>query len=132
MALNNTARLIKQIKKSSPHHITDILHGLHWLPIEQRIKYKILLLMFKCHIKKAPLYLMDMNKPYEQKHHWLRSSKKELLTEIQTVKTYGDRAFSRAGPKLWNRLPLSIRHSDTLPKFKSALKTELFKEAYGV
>ena len=131
MVLNNTARLIKQIKKSSPHHISDILHELHWLPIEQRIKYKILLLMFKCHIKEAPLYLMDMNSPYEQQHHWLRSSEKELLTETQTAKTYGDRAFSRAGPKLWNTLPLSIRHSKTLSKFKSSIKTKLFKEAYG-
>ena len=131
MVLNNTARLIKQIRKSSPHHISDILHELHWLPIEQRIKYKILLLMFKCHIKEAPLYLMDMNNPYEQQHHWLRSSEKELLTETQTAKTYGDRAFSRAGPKLWNKLSLSIRHSNTLSEFKSSIKTELFKEAYG-
>ena len=36
----------------------------HCLPIEQRVKYKILLLMFKCHIKEAPLYLMDVNKHY--------------------------------------------------------------------
>ena len=131
MVLNNTARLIKQIKKSSPHHITGTLCGLHWLPIEQQIKYKILLLMFKCHIKEAPIYLMDMGNPYKQ-HHWLRSLEKELLTETQTVKTYGDRAFSRAGPKLWNSLLLLIRHSVTLPKFKSALKTELFEEAYGI
>ena len=131
MVLNNTARLIKQIKKSSPHHISDILHELYWLPIEQRIKYKILLLMFKCHIKEAPLYLMDMNNPYEQQHHWLRSSEKELLTETQTAKTYGDRAFSRAGLKLWNKLPLLICHSKTLSKFKSSIKTEVFKEAYG-
>ena len=87
--------------------------------------------MFKCHIKEAPLYLMDMNNPYEQQHHWLRSSEKELLTETQTAKTYGDRAFSRAGPKLWNKLPLLIRHSKALSKFKSSIKTELFKEAYG-
>ena len=83
MVLNNTARLIKQIKKSSPHHITDILYELHLLPIEQRIKYKILLLMFKCHIKEAP------------------------------------------------KLSLSICHLNTLSKFKSFIKTELFKEAYG-
>ena len=74
---------------------------------------------------------MDMNNPYEQEHHWLRSSEKELLTETQTAKTYGDTAFSRAGPKLWNKLSLSIRYSNTLSKFKSSIKTELFKEAYG-
>ena len=57
--------------------------------------------------------------------------RKELLPETQTAKTYGDRAFSRAGPKLWNKLSLSIRHSNTLSKFKSSIKTQLFKEAYG-
>ena len=128
MVLNNTARLIKQIKKSSPHHISGILHELHWLPIEQRIKYKILLLMFKCRIKEAPLYLMGMNNPYEQQHHWLRSSEKELLAETQTVKTYGDRAFSRAGPKLWNKLSLSIRHSNTLSNLNHPLRQNFSKK----
>lgn len=51
----------------------------------------------------------DMSKPYKQQHHWLRSSEKELLIETETLKTYGDRAFSRAGPTLLNKLPLSIR-----------------------
>ena len=74
--------------------------------------------------------LVGNSNPYEQ-HHWLRSSEKELLTETHSVKTYGDRAFSRAGLKLWNKLSLSIRHSNTLSKFKSSIKTELFKEAYG-
>ena len=82
--------------------------------------------------QEAPLYLMDMNKPYKQKHYWLLSSENELLTQAQTGKTYSDKAFSRVGLKLWNELSWSIHHSNTLLKFKSAIKTQLFKEAYDV
>ena len=35
--------------------------------------------------------------------HMIDSYKKELLSETQTTETYGDRAFNRAGPTLWNK-----------------------------
>ena len=40
-------------------------------------------------------------------------------------------AFSAAGPRLWNSLPLSLRSASCLSVFKSHLKTYLFKEYYG-
>ena len=33
---------------------------LHWLPVQERIEFKILNLVFKCIIGEAPVYLMDM------------------------------------------------------------------------
>jgi hypothetical protein len=42
---NTAARLITRTKKFD--HITPILKELHWLPIEERIKYKVLLLAHK-------------------------------------------------------------------------------------
>ena len=47
------------------------------------------------------------------------------------MKTYGDRAFSVAGPKLWNQLPLSIRELSSVDNFKKSLKTYLFRLAYS-
>ena len=47
-------------------------------------------------------------------------------------KTYGDRAFSVAAPKLWNELPLDLRSLVTINLFKKHLKTDLFKKAYNV
>ena len=35
----------------------------------------------------------------------------------------GERAFSSAGPCEWNRLPLAIRQAESVPAFKSNLKT---------
>ncbi len=49
---NNTARLINKLKKTD--HITPVLIDLHWLPVEQRIKFKILLLVYKCLNDQAP------------------------------------------------------------------------------
>ena len=44
---------------------------------------------------------------------------------------HGDRAFSVAGPKLWNQLPLSIRELSNVDSFKKSLKTYLFCLAYS-
>ena len=56
-----------------------------------------------------------------------------LLVEPQSrLKTVGDRAFSVAGPREWNRLPGEIRDCQTLGAFKRKLKTHLFRAAYGL
>ena len=61
----------------------------------------------------------------------LRSSSQGYLTVPATkLKTYGDRAFSAAAPKLWNQLPIELRKSASVELFKKKLKTFLFKLAY--
>ena len=62
----------------------------------------------------------------------LRSSN-ELVLEVprSRLKTKGDRAFSVAAPKLWNSLPLRIRHAASLESLKSSLKTNFFSLAFG-
>ena len=42
---NTAARLVTKSRKHE--HITPILNSLHWLPVVNRIKFKILLLVFK-------------------------------------------------------------------------------------
>ena len=44
----------------------------------------------------------------------------------------GSRAFSVAGPRASNQLPVSLRHTDCVATFKRHLKTLLFAAAYGV
>ena len=55
-----------------------------------------------------------------------------LAVPKSRLKTYGDRAFSVAAPKLWNELPLDLRSLVTINLFKKHLKTDLFKKAYNV
>lgn len=125
---NSAARVTMKIRKTE--NITPVLKKLHWLPVKQRIEYKILLLVFKCRIQVAPSYLMDMIKPYQPARS-LRSSDQDLLVESRSAKVYGERAFSVCGPKLWNKLPPQVKESRTLGIFKTQLKTHLFKEAYA-
>ena len=48
------------------------------------------------------------------------------------MKTYGQRAFSVAVPRLWNKLPFEIRACSDVNLFKSKLKTFLFKKVYDI
>ena len=127
---NCAARLIVRQKKIN--HITLILKDLHWLPVKYRIDYKILLLVFKCVIGKAPEYLSSLITPYVPTRP-LRSESQLLLQELQNIKKQiGQRAFSCCGPKLWNQLPFTLRKCTSLSAFKTQLKTHLFRQAYDI
>ena len=128
--LNIAVRILTSTSVYS--HITPILKELHWLPIPQRIEYKVLLLTFKALHGLAPLYLTNLLTPYRTVERKTRSSEANFLQIPDTrTKTFGDRAFSWAAPTLWNRLPVKLRKMDNLEGFKSAIKTVLFSSAYG-
>ncbi len=124
---NTAARLITHTDKYDS--ITPVLKQLHWLKVPERIEFKTLLLTYKSLNGLAPSYLQDLltRKPTTG----LRSDSQNLLVvpKSRTV-TYGDRAFSRAAPKLWNAIPLEIKQSASVDMFKSKTKTHLFKRSY--
>ncbi len=126
---NSAARLLT--RSPSRDHITPILRQLHWLPVKQRIHFKILLITYKALNNLAPSYLTDLLCRHSPTRR-LRSTDANLLTPItkSKLRTLGDRAFAIAAPTLWNSLPLAIRNSDSLSSFKSTLKTHLFKSTY--
>ena len=126
---NAAARLIMRLPKHN--HITPTLQELHWLPVEQRIKFKTLLMVFKILHGMAPEYLADLIQQRPRTARSMRSDSKSLLVvpRSRTV-TYGDRNFSNIAPKYWNNLPQEIRDCDTLSGFKRSLKTYLFREAF--
>ena len=124
---NSAARLVTRTKLRD--HITPVLKTLHWLPVRQRITFKILLIVYKIVNQIAPAYFCDLLQQYVPKRV-LRSATKKLLAIPKTkTATYGDRAFSVAGPKNWNRLPDILREQN-LNSFKNGLKTFLFREAF--
>ena len=129
--LNIAARLVTKTWKYE--HITPVMINLHWLPIKYRIQFKLLLLIYKSLHGLAPSCLTD--KLSLRPNKGLRSDNQLLLNvPVSTLglKSYGDRAFSVAGPTLWNGLPKNIRLCATLAAFKTSLKTYLFKKAYKV
>ena len=121
---NSAARLIT--KKRKFDSISPILQELHWLPIKSRIKFKLLTMVFRCIQGSAPVYLQEIIKSYKPKRN-LRSDSKHLLNQIRVrTKQFGDRAFAKTAPELWNSLPQSLRDITSLDQFKSRLKTFLF------
>ncbi len=111
-------------------HITEVRKSLHWLPVQQRIEYKVLCLAYKALHGTAPVYLTEMLNKHEPLRE-LRSANKLLLKVPSTnLVTCGDRCFSKSAPTLWNRLPLTIRSAESLDTFKRRLKTYLFHIAY--
>ena len=55
---NHTARLTFRTTRFA--HVTPTLHSLHWLPIEQRIEYKLSLLCFNIISHQASVFLSDL------------------------------------------------------------------------
>ena len=124
MVQNAAARLVTGTRKYE--HISPILASLHWLPIQFRIHFKILLYAFKSLNGFAPPYLSELLHPYIPAHS-LRSDD-QLLPSVSKSKRKlrGDCAFAVLAPKLWNDLPLPVKQASSFSVFKSLLKTHLF------
>ena len=107
--------------------------NLHWLPIQYKTQFELLLLIYKSLHGLAPSYLSD--KLSLRPNKGLQSDNQLLLNvPVSTLrlKFYGDRAFSVAGPTLWNAIPQNIRLGVTLAAFKTNLKTYRFDKAFKV
>ena len=121
---NWAARLIFEVRRSHPAQ--PLLNSLHWLPIQQRIIFKLLLFVYKSLNNKAPIYISDCLTVYTPNRN-LRSSSDNLQLKYPLTRTQaGDRTFTVAASKEWNNLPLYIRKSVSVNTFKKALKTHLF------
>ena len=127
--MNCAARLI--YRSSKRDHITPLLSELHWLPISQRIQYKIALICFNIISNTAPLYLSQLLELYTPSRS-LRSSADTRTFRVPQYrrKFQGGRAFSYIGPVIWNSLPFHVRHAQSTSSFKSKLKTHLFSISY--
>ena len=131
--LRSAARLILGKRKFDPISV-DLRQRLHWLPVEQRIQYKLGLLVYKCLHGLALPYLSSMLTPVSSNQYScrLRSAARGNLTVPRTRSVrMGPRSFAVSGPELWNSLAPELKNPNiSLVTFKSLLETELFKRAY--
>ena len=120
---NSAARLVTKAKKRD--HITPVLRKLHWLTIDKRIVFKVLIITYKALHGLPPKYISLRSSRI------LRSNYQDSLRlETPTFKTknYGGKAFSVCAPRLWNDLPRDLRNSPSLETFQRGLKTYLFNQ----
>ena len=104
-------------------HFSSTLKELHWLPIKQRVDYKLCLLVHKVVVGHAPSYLTDMLTLVI-----LVSSQLTLHDALN-----GDYIVPRTflnSRQTWNRLPTELKLTHSKPAFKRSLKTFLLQTAY--
>ena len=124
---NALARVV--LRAPSRSNSLTLLSQLHWLPVKFRIKFKLACLTYKTLTTSTPNYLQPLVSPYIPPRS-LRSSVKGLLVEPRCCTVMGSHAFRVAAPREWNRLPVSIRCSDSFSSFKKRLKTHYFSSAF--
>ena len=124
--MNKAAKLI--LCRNKYDSATQAMFELHWMPVEFRIKYKLALLVYKALNNLAPSYLSEMLHFSTSIYSTRAETDRKLV--VPRASRIGDRAFSVAGPRIWNELPTDIRNLTTLGSFKNRLKTHYFKLAY--
>ena len=125
---NAAARLVTGARRCD--HITPVLRQLHWLPVRQRVVFKIAGLVHQSLVGLAPAYLVDDCRLLSDVgRRPLRSNSNDMrkLLVPRTHNKLGDRSFSAAGPRLWNDLPPGLRRPGlTLDSFRQSVKIHLF------
>ena len=121
---NAAARLVARIRKRDS--VRCKMKELHWLRVESRVIFKLILIVYKCINERCSKNLKITYKRYNCRPN------DYLLLETTAVKTkYGKRTFDFAAPRLWNALPLDVRIEGDIEKFKKRVKTILFKDTEG-
>ena len=110
--LNAAARLLSGTKKFD-RGLSQLMHvDLHWLDVPERVKYKLVTMVYNCLHGKAPSYLPDCCTPISDvvsRRHLRSASRRQVLVPRHNLSTYGRRAFSVAGPAAWNCLSDELR-----------------------
>ena len=111
-----------QIRPGDRQSMTTILRQLHWLPVRKRIEYKLLVLVHRDLYDGTPEYLAALLLQHAPRRS-LRSAG-GLLLEVpkMNLERFGRRAFSCAGPTLWNKLPRNMRDNGNLGQLKKHFK----------
>ena len=125
---NAAARLVTGARRCD--HITPMLRQLHWLPVRQRVVFKIAGLVHQSLVGLAAAYLADDCRLLSDVgRRPLRSNSSDMrkLLVPRTHNKLGDWSFSAAGPRLWNDLPPALwRTGLTFHSFRQSLKSHLF------
>ena len=102
---NIAARIVSRTSKFK--HITPVMYELHWLPVEMRIRFKLLLLVYQCVQQTGPTYLCELLHEKKKSKYGIRSYELDHLHIPDSgTKTHWDRAFCFSGPSEWNKLSL--------------------------
>ena len=132
---NSAARIVSNTCRYTS--ITPVLKKLHWLPVEQRIVFKTVTLVYKYLHTGFPRYFSPHLSSYSSSYSTRRSQSGGNFLVIpkfcpsvhKSVKQFGN-SFAFDAPTVWNTLPDVICASPSLASFRKQLKTYLYTKAY--
>jgi len=129
--LNTPVRLVAGSSRCD--HTFSLLRDRHWLPVKQRVEYKLCMTVHRCLYGDAPSYLLDMitSSADATVRAGLRSAASSTVAVPRTMSSLADRSFAVAGQRAWNRLPPPLRRVHSAADFKRQLKTFLFDCAFN-
>ena len=112
--LNAASRLIVKKRKKRKYDLirATIRDVLHWLPIQQRIEYKLCDLVYKAKHHTAPVYLTELCVPvliHKGRANLRSATHGDLSIAANKGTTYSRRSFAVSGHTTWNTLSLSSR-----------------------
>jgi len=110
------------------HIISDVLH---WLPVPQRILFKIAISAFDCVHEHCPAYFSNVCIQVTGISGLanLRSAERHDMLVPLTRTQLGRRSFDVVAPTVWNALPSQLRSSSiSRGQFRAGLKTHLFTQ----
>jgi len=109
--LNAVARLIAREQKYDSISAT-LQDALHWLPIRQRVEFKLSVVVFNTLHNLAPGYLSTVCQPVADnagRRHLRSAVRGDLAVPATRTLRYGPPSFAVAGPSTWNSLPAPLR-----------------------
>jgi len=104
--LSAAARIILR-KRKFDRITTDVRHRLHRLPVQQRIEYKVFVLVYKCMHQAAPTHLTELCSPVSEsanRGHLRSAARDGLVVPRSRTTRYRQRCFAVSGPILWNSI----------------------------
>jgi len=106
--MNAATRVVMAL--STRDHVKPALNRLHRLPVEQRISYKLCLLMHYIHTGQAPLYLSNCVSTISSSGNRYRLRSCDMADYIlpRTRTKFGERGFHYSGLAAWNTLPSDL------------------------
>jgi len=111
--------------------VTELHRSLHWLPVRQRVDYKLALITFKAWRTGCPVYIASLLNEYKPARTQ-RTSDEVLFTIPLRKLSLSNRALGINAPRVWNNLIHDCRASSSIACFKRNLKTELFNIVHPV
>ena len=127
---NQCARIIATPKPRED--VKPALASLHWLPVRERIEFKVASLTYSALHDSSCSYLTELlTKPAVAARSLRSSDDCHRLIVPRTKTKFQDRPFSVSAPTVWNSLPTVIRASESMLSFKPLLKTYLYNRVYA-